>query len=90
MRLADLSWPQVEEASKTNPVVIVPLGTVEAHGPGLPLDVDAHTVSSIAEAVGKRTGARVTPVVVPPRASDRRRSTDRSSAPAHSDRTGPR
>lgn len=63
MKLADLSWPQVQEALKTNPVVIIPIGTIEAHGPGLPLDVDAHTVWSIAEAVGERTGALVAPVV---------------------------
>lgn len=63
MRLADLSWPQVQETLKTNPVVIIPIGTIEAHGPGLPLDVDAHTVWSIAEAVGERTGALVAPVV---------------------------
>lgn len=63
MRLADLSWPQVEEAVKTDPVVILPIGTIEAHGPGLPLDVDAHTVGEIALAVGERVGALVAPTV---------------------------
>jgi len=63
VRLADLSWPEVEEAVKANPVVIIPIGTVEAHGPGLPLDVDAHTVGEIAVVVGEQAGALVAPTV---------------------------
>lgn len=63
MRLAELSWPQVEETLKTNPVVILPIGTIEGHGPGLPLDVDAHTVGEIAVAAGEQTGALVAPTV---------------------------
>ena len=63
MKLGELSWPEVEERVKVNPVVILPIGTIEAHGPGLPLDVDAHTVDAIAVAVGEQTGALVAPTV---------------------------
>lgn len=63
MMLAELSWPQVEDAVRANPVTILPIGTIEAHGPGLPLDVDAHIVGAIARAVGERTGALVAPTV---------------------------
>jgi creatinine amidohydrolase len=59
MRLSELTWPEVEARAKANPVVILPIGTIEAHGPGLPLDVDAHTVDAIAVAVGEQTGALV-------------------------------
>jgi creatinine amidohydrolase len=44
-------------------VVILPLGTTEAHGPGLPVDVDAHIVGHVARLVGERTGALVLPTL---------------------------
>jgi creatinine amidohydrolase len=63
VKLGDLSWPEVEQRVKSNPVVILPIGSFEAHGPGLPLDVDAHTVGEIAVAAGALTGALVAPTV---------------------------
>jgi creatinine amidohydrolase len=42
---------ELEEAARDNPVVIVPTGSVEQHGPHLPLDVDivdAHAIAAAA------------------------------------------
>ena len=39
-RLEDLTWPEVAELASTDAVVVVPVGTVEQHGPHLPIDTD--------------------------------------------------
>ncbi|MDW3212698.1 MAG: creatininase family protein [Ilumatobacteraceae bacterium] len=39
-RLAELTWPEVESLATADAVVIVPVGTIEQHGPHLPLDTD--------------------------------------------------
>lgn len=59
-RLATAGWPDV----KDRPLVLVPLGAVEQHGPHLPLDTDA----VIAEAVATRAAELLgdTRVVVAP------------------------
>jgi creatinine amidohydrolase len=61
--LAHLTWPEAREAIKSNPLVILPVGSTEAHGPHLPLDVDTHQVGHVAELVAERTGALVAPTV---------------------------
>ena len=53
MHLADLRWPDLVDDA---PVLVVPLGSTEQHGPHLPLDAD----SRIAEEVAARL-ARVVP-----------------------------
>lgn len=51
MRLSDLTWPELDAA---RPVVVVPIGSCEQHGPHLPLGTDA----MIAEALADRLVAR--------------------------------
>lgn len=43
MRFADRSWVELGRLAEEQPVVVLPLGTTEAHGPGLPVDVDYYT-----------------------------------------------
>lgn len=62
-RLASLTWPEAKEMIESNPLVILPVGSTEAHGPHLPLDVDSHQVGYIAELVAERTGALVAPTL---------------------------
>lgn len=38
--LAELSYPKVEELAKPNTLVILPVGSIEEHGPHMPLAVD--------------------------------------------------
>jgi creatinine amidohydrolase len=40
IRYDELSWPEMREAIARQPVVLLPFGTVEDHGPHLPLNTD--------------------------------------------------
>jgi len=49
VNLHDMSWPEVEEALKKPNAVLIPTGSVEQHGPHLPLSVDSRCATYIAE-----------------------------------------
>ncbi|ODU04039.1 MAG: mycofactocin system creatininase family protein [Pseudonocardia sp. SCN 72-86] len=57
--LRDLTWPQLRAS---RPTLVVPVGSVEQHGPHLPLDTDVR----IAEAVAAGLLARAPELVVAP------------------------
>ena len=53
------TWPELGQAAKRQPVVVLPIGSVEDHGPHLPLDVDNFLIWSICEAAAQQAeGAR--------------------------------
>ena len=45
---AENSWPVLEAALARDPVVILPVGALEQHGPHLPVGVDANSVEGVA------------------------------------------
>ena len=53
-RYEKLTWPDINEAVEAEKVVIVPVGSIEQHGPHLPLDVDVVCPRGIAEETAKR------------------------------------
>jgi len=62
LRLADRPWPDVGR-----PVVLVPLGSTEQHGPHLPLDTDIAVASVVCDALAARLAADgIDAVVAPP------------------------
>ena len=63
--LQELSWPQVRELQRKNPIVIIPTGSIEQHGPHLPLEVDSRIAEKIAEAVARNLRADVPALVSP-------------------------
>lgn len=63
MYLDELTMPEFEEMVKKNPVVILPLGAVEEHGPHLPLCTDSIQPEYVAEKVAEKTGALIAPPV---------------------------
>lgn len=57
-----MTWKEVEHAIEKDPVVIIPLGSVEQHGPHSPTG-DFLICTEIAEAVAKETDALFLPVI---------------------------
>lgn len=48
------TWPEMKEVVQRQPVVIQSIGSVEDHGPHLPLDVDNFLIWNICEAAAQR------------------------------------
>ena len=48
------TWPELREAAKEDRVVLLPVGTIEQHGPHLPLSTDCITSREIARCVVER------------------------------------
>jgi creatinine amidohydrolase len=48
------TWVELGEVAKRQPVVVLPIGSVEDHGPHLPLDVDNFLIGRICEEAAKR------------------------------------
>src|SRR5882757_9956791 len=48
------TWPELGEVAKKQPVVVLPIGSVEDHGPHLPLDTDNFLIWSICEAAAQQ------------------------------------
>ena len=60
-RLADLTWTDV---AGSPPLLLVPVGSCEQHGPHLPLDTDTRIATAIADRCAALvTGASVTPPI---------------------------
>ncbi len=63
MELARATWPQVE-ASGGDSILAVPLGSLEQHGPHLPLDTDSRVAAALATGLAaRRLDVAVAPVV---------------------------
>jgi creatinine amidohydrolase len=54
----DLSWPELRDLAATDPVVVLPVGTTEQHGPHLPLSTDYLTAGTIARAAVEQVSPR--------------------------------
>ncbi|WP_051871642.1 mycofactocin biosynthesis peptidyl-dipeptidase MftE [Streptomyces sclerotialus] len=59
--LAGLAWPDLTDRG---PLVLLPLGSCEQHGPHLPLDTDAAVAGAVAERSAARLVAAAAPVDV--------------------------
>jgi creatinine amidohydrolase len=53
------TWVEMKEVAARNPVVVIPVGSVEDHGPHLPLDTDNFLIWSICEEAAKRAGGDI-------------------------------
>ncbi|HEV3399899.1 MAG TPA: creatininase family protein, partial [Actinomycetes bacterium] len=47
LRYERLTWPEVRRATGQDRVALVPVATLEDHGPHLPVDTDLRIVSEI-------------------------------------------
>src|SRR5581483_829179 len=51
---SDLTWPELRDAVKRQPVILLPVGSVEDHGPHLPLDTDNFMASTVCLETARR------------------------------------
>jgi creatinine amidohydrolase len=62
MILAEQRWPEVEAAQRR--LLVVPVGSLEQHGPHLPLDADTQIAVAVARrAAARRPGVALAPAV---------------------------
>ena len=54
MKLAELHWPEVEALDRSKIIVVIPVGSMEQHGPHLPFQVDVLVASRLAEDLEKK------------------------------------
>jgi creatinine amidohydrolase len=59
VRYDELTWPEIREAIKLQPVVLLPFGAVEDHGPHLPLNTDNIIVEAICRETAQRSGGEI-------------------------------
>ena len=59
-----LTWPEVKRAAAESRIPIVPIGTLEDHGPHLPIDTDVTIVEAICHATASRLAGNT--VLLPP------------------------
>ena len=63
--LPHMTWPEVEEFLERSDMVILPVGSVEQHGPHLPLGTDYFNGLERAKLVAQRTDVLVAPILLP-------------------------
>ncbi|CAD5244896.1 creatininase family protein [Thermococcus camini] len=66
MRLEELTWPDFEEVKRRVGTVVIPVGSVEAHGKHLPLGTDVFAPVEIARRVEERLRRRGVEVLTAP------------------------
>ena len=65
MELEHLPWTDVRDYLARCRTIIVPLGSYEQHGPGLPLGTDAIIAQALAREAGAKSDRLVAPVLAP-------------------------
>ena len=57
-RYGELTWPEVKAAAAQNRVAVIPIATIEDHGPHLPIDTDLRLCNAVCEAAVARAADR--------------------------------
>ncbi len=61
--LGQRTWQDARTLAREDRLVIVPVGSTEAHGPHMPLDTDTHQADTVARLLAERVGAVVAPAL---------------------------
>jgi creatinine amidohydrolase len=62
MRVSDLTWPEYREVINSR-IVVLPIGSIDGHGPHLPLSADTVISSYLAEQIEAQLGGLVLPAI---------------------------
>ncbi len=58
-RYEDLTWPEMNEAVQAEMIPVLPVGTMEQHGPHLPVKMDRWTATEVAKAACEQSPDRL-------------------------------
>ena len=61
--LTTLSWKEAKQRLAEHPVVLIPTGSIEQHGPHLPVGTDLYAAEEIARRVAARGDLLITPTI---------------------------
>ncbi len=64
--IADMTWMEVEQAAINNAIMLVPIGTIEQHGPHLPLGTDTYGAYILSLLTKKELEKQNIPTVIAP------------------------
>ncbi len=65
LRYEDMTWPQLAEAAKQDPVLVQPIGAIEQHGPHLAVKTDTMQVHAIAQMASERAAEQIPLLLLP-------------------------
>ncbi len=65
MKLQNLSWPRAQEELGSGKVVVVPIGSIEQHGPHLPLGTDFFVADRLADMISEKSDECVVAPTIP-------------------------
>lgn len=63
VELGRMSWAEIAEIVPERPIILLPVGTVEQHGPHLPVDADNLVAMFVARRAAEQTNALVAPAI---------------------------
>src|SRR5215210_1776093 len=63
VELQRLSWTELAEAVAERPVILLPIGTLEQHGPHMPIGNDNMVAEFVARRTAEQTNALVAPTI---------------------------
>jgi len=63
MIIRDLSNPLIFKEIRKKPIAVIPVGSIEQHGPHLPVSTDSDIISYIAKKVSEKTGFLLLPTI---------------------------
>ncbi|CAA6676375.1 MULTISPECIES: creatininase family protein [unclassified Lentimonas] len=58
-----LTWPKVQALQATSPLLVLPLGATEQHGPALPINTDTVIADALCRNACERTNVAMAPVI---------------------------
>ncbi len=65
--IVDMTWLEVEDAARSNAIMLVPLGVIEQHGPHLSLGTGIYAATLMCSLVKNDLGRRgIGSVIAPP------------------------
>src|SRR5579862_1422801 len=63
--LPHMSWPEVQDLLNRSDIVIIPIASMEEHGPQLPIGTDFLSATERAKLIAQKTDVLVAPILLP-------------------------